>query len=356
MKDDFATAMRRSLAEVRAGNPMAATRLIQDALSGGADPAPGEARRHRLKPGGKPPAPAVEGSRGARPAASRTRPPHAGDDAPAPVPDGALFERRRHEGPHGTRDYRLYRPSPEHGPVRGVILMLHGCTQTPEDFALGTRMNLTPSGTGSIVAYPEQTRAHNASALLELVPPRRPVSRGRRGGAARRSGGSVARTMTCPPGRSLPPGCRRAGRWRPSLRRHIPRSSPRSASIPASRRDRPTTSCRPSARCAATPHPSAEPLNAPAIIFHGSADRTVAPVNAGRLAGPLEEAVQRTGEAAGRRYDVLRAQDRGGHPIEVWRIDGAGHAWSGGCAGGQLHRPQGTGRIGRDGAFFLERD
>ena len=36
--------------------------------------------------------------------------------------------------------------------------MLHGCTQTPEDFAVGTGMNRVAEAEGLVVVYPEQTR------------------------------------------------------------------------------------------------------------------------------------------------------------------------------------------------------
>ena len=41
------------------------------------------------------------------------------------------------------------------------MLMLHGCTQNPEDFALGTKMNALADEFGLIVAYPHQTRRAN---------------------------------------------------------------------------------------------------------------------------------------------------------------------------------------------------
>src|SRR5512147_978319 len=57
----------------------------------------------------------------------------------------------------GARTYKLYVPaSYAHTSEERValIVMLHGCTQDPDDFAAGTRMNALADEHGFIVAYP----------------------------------------------------------------------------------------------------------------------------------------------------------------------------------------------------------
>ncbi len=59
----------------------------------------------------------------------------------------------RHAGT--LHHYRLYVPpgaTPQQ-PV-AVVLMLHGCTQNPDDFAIGTGMNLAAVQANALVLYP----------------------------------------------------------------------------------------------------------------------------------------------------------------------------------------------------------
>ena len=87
--------------------------------------------------------------------------------APAAAPEpavgaGGSFLQGEHAEAAGTRRYRLYLPASLAGkPPRGLLMMLHGCGQTAEDFAVGTAMNRQAEARRLIVVYPEQTRCDN---------------------------------------------------------------------------------------------------------------------------------------------------------------------------------------------------
>jgi len=84
-------------------------------------------------------------------------------EAPAVVPDGAQFLTATFSNQAGSRPYKLYVPSGYRGQAVPLIVMLHGCTQSPDDFAAGTRMNAVAEEHTCLVAYPAQTAAANCS-------------------------------------------------------------------------------------------------------------------------------------------------------------------------------------------------
>ncbi len=73
---------------------------------------------------------------------------------------GESFVWGSYEGSEGSRRYKLYVPSKGGSPTR-LLVMLHGCTQDPDDFARGTRMNAVAGAQGFAVLYPEQPATSN---------------------------------------------------------------------------------------------------------------------------------------------------------------------------------------------------
>jgi hypothetical protein len=226
---------------------------------------------------------------------------------PPPLPDGAQFLTRSFACAAGTRGYKLYVPaSAVHG-LNGLVLMLHGCNQTPEDFAAGTNMNAIAEANRLLVAYPAQTRANNAASCWNWF---NPADQRRDAGEPAILAG-LARgsrpSSTFRPGGSSPPDFQPAAPWRRCWAQPIPISSPPSGCIRDSRRGGQRCGlrlCRHARRqrddvCSDAHGGSGSGPRT--IIFHGTADRTVHAGNAERLAaaaGPGRRRARRAANAA----------------------------------------------------------
>src|SRR6266702_4376792 len=77
------------------------------------------------------------------------------------VPEGARFIERTFSNPAGSRAYKLFIPSRYQGQPLPLVVMLHGCTQSPDDFAAGTRMNFIAEEQTCFVVYPAQRSEAN---------------------------------------------------------------------------------------------------------------------------------------------------------------------------------------------------
>lgn len=354
MDDHFARALRHSLEQTRGGDPMAATATIQAALRGGAYPPSPAAARPRRSLGA-----VVSGL------ASRLRP---GDAArPAPdVPEGARFERHVHEGPHGARDYRLYIPASD-APPRGVVVMLHGCTQNADDFAVGTGMNAQAEKHGLIVVWPEQPRAANMQgcwnwfrpedqeagagepALLAALVAEAVERAGVSHLPVHVAGLSAGAAMAVILGATYPERFRSVG-----AHSGLPRGS--AHDIPsafAAMQGQSQGLVQRAARSGGAPVPT--------IVFHGMADATVHPSNAEAVArdaagtgrGAQVETTERH-HSGGRGYArTITTMADGASVGEVWMVEGLGHAWSGGQAGGSHTDTAGPNASAEMARFFL---
>jgi hypothetical protein len=82
----------------------------------------------------------------------------------ASLPAGARFEEYLYSNAAGTRAYKLYVPSGYNDQQSlPLVVMMHGCTQSPDDFAAGTRMNELAEEQMFLVAYPAQSQSANVS-------------------------------------------------------------------------------------------------------------------------------------------------------------------------------------------------
>lgn len=371
MSTDFATAMRRSLAQVRAMDVHAATATIQEALSTEAASA---APQPRLRlpgdvangSGATPDAPGGgawprrrlgEVVRGlSRRPFGRSLPAAARPRQPLAVPEGARFESRSFTCAAGSRRYRLYVPASLGGRPRGILVMLHGCTQDPEDFAAGTGMHAQAEAHGIIVVWPEQTRSDNPSGCWNWF---RPGDQRRDAGEPAILAGiarQVSEDFDVGAGRTFVAGLSAGGAMAHVLAATYPdvfsAAGVHSGLAHGAAGD--VVSAFAAMRGENRSSPGGEIL-VPLIVFHGTADATVHPDNARQVIGRLAGAATERAAAGGRTCTRTVATGADGAVArELWLIDGAGHAWSGGLAEGSYADPSGPQASAEMVRFFVE--
>ena len=301
----------------------------------------------------------------------------------ADVDAPAQFVLRTHQAAVGSRDYKLYIPARKAGQrsqAMPLVVMLHGCTQSADDFAAGTQMNRLADQLGFLVAYPEQASSANPSRCWNWF---RAEDQVRQGGEPELIAGivqAVAAEHAVDPQRiyvaGLSAGAAMAvilGETYPELFAAVGSHSglPYAAAHDIS-----------SALAAMKGHgvmgkghfpgtaddprrPTTQAV--PVIVFHGDRDHTVQHSNGEHIAEQAAQAhASKAGKAGlttateqgiatgGRSYTITRQTDASGRPrVEAWTLHGAGHAWSGGDAAGSF-----TDRNGPDASaemlrFFL---
>ncbi len=291
--------------------------------------------------------------------------------APAVVlPEGAQFLSHTFSNEAGSRPYKLYVPS---GYTAGqpvpLIVMLHGCTQSPDDFAAGTGMNAASEEQTCLVAYPGQPASAHAQKCWKwfsaddqqrdkgepsliagitrqvmreyAVDPKRVYVAGlSAGGAAAAVMGDAYPDLYAAIGVHSGLACGAA--------RDVP------SALAAMKRGIGPAAHRPA-------HPGGQRRMVPTIVFHGDRDSTVSPRNGDDVVAQsaqdavLRARVQNGQVPGGHAYSrTVHADDAGQPLIEQWVVHGAGHAWSGGRSAGSYTDPHGPDATREMLRFFME--
>lgn len=363
MTRSFATAMRRAKRMMRPRRQRKAARSIQKAMTG-------------LVISSALAALAPTGSRSLgtvlkqlRAAQSRTPGSKARSSARAAaprIPAGAAYLARNHRSAAGSRSYKLYLPASHPKRPRGLILMLHGCDQTPDDFALGTRMNALAEKHGLAVAYPAQTGGHNAASCWNWFRP----GNQRRGAGEPAILASLARKLAKDFGLGrdtvFVAGLSAGGAMAAILADAYPdvfsAAGIHSGLARGAAHD--VISAVSAMRSGTAPESIAPAVATPEnqvrrIVFHGESDGTVHPSNAsvivaaalGRHATPTRVS-RRSVRGRGYARSDFAGSD-GVVLVELWMVERAGHAWSGGRAAGSLTDRKGPDASAQMIRFFL---
>jgi poly(hydroxyalkanoate) depolymerase family esterase len=273
----------------------------------------------------------------------------------------AKFRKGSYTNHAGTRAYKLFIPSGYRGQPLPLIVMLHGCTQNPDDAAAGTRLNALAEAELFFVLYPAQTVSANPNRCWNWF---QPAHQHRGSGepsiiagitsevvskygldlrrvyvAGMSAGGAMAAIM----GNEYPDLYAAVG-----VHSGLPYGAARDLQSAFSVMHGGAGNVQQSANRFA---PAVERI-VPTIVFHGDKDKTVHPLNGHRVlaqnldvegsASDPHVAVNRGQVPEGRAYTRFVYRDRRGQAVmEYWLIHGAGHAWSGGSPDGSYTDPKG---------------
>jgi poly(hydroxyalkanoate) depolymerase family esterase len=282
----------------------------------------------------------------------------------------------------GTREYKVYIPSSYHGQLIPVIVMLHGCTQNPDDFARGTRMNAIADRMQCVVVYPAQSHSANSSkcwnwfkaanqqrdqgepsiiaGITRQVLSDYQLDSKRVYVAGLSSGGAMAIIM----GTTYPDIYTAVG-----VHSGLPYGSAHDlpSAFAAMRGTTTSLNSKTSSRDAALR------LRAiPIIVFHGDSDTTVNARNADELIKQnvlseqtsasatadriaLDVIIQEGKVSNGHHYTRTSHHNLQGLVAEHWLIHGAGHSWSGGSPSGRYTDAKGPDASEEMIRFFFTR-
>lgn len=284
--------------------------------------------------------------------------------SPPPQAGQAQFLSRSFDGQAGARSYKLYIPSSYAGRPAPLIVMLHGCGQTPDEFAAATRMNQRAEGEGCLVAWPQQARGANMHRCWNWF---EPSNQERGSGEPAIIAGiteAIMREYAVDATRLYVAGLSAGGALAAIMAQTYPdlyaAVGVHSGLACGAARDM-KAALAAMANGGAGLHGTGPHRLVPTIIFHGDADTTVNPANADAVAAQAlrdrglrqrREAGQASG---GHAYARTVWQDETGRVmVEQWRVERGGHAWFGGAQGGSYADPKPPDATQEMLRFFLQ--
>jgi poly(hydroxyalkanoate) depolymerase family esterase len=287
----------------------------------------------------------------------------AGSRAAPALPEGARFEAFTFRGGGREMAYKLYVPSTYGSQALPLVVMLHGCTQSPDDFAAGTRMNEIAEEQGVLVAYPGQAASANAQKCWNWFDAK---DQHRDHGEPALIAGltrEVMRDFAVDPARVYVAGLSAGGAAAAIVAQAYPdiyaAAGVHSGLASGAATDMPSAFA--AMRQGGIPRSggrTGRPV--PTIVFHGDRDRTVHPSNGehvltqAKAGAALTTTVTRGEAAGGLSYTRTVQSDGAGSPtLERWVLHGAGHAWSGGSQAGSYTEPRGPDASREMLRFFL---
>jgi poly(hydroxyalkanoate) depolymerase family esterase len=241
----------------------------------------------------------------------------------------------------GTRSYKLYVPSGYKGEPVPLVVMLHGCTQDPDDFAHGTQMNTLAEEMNCLVVYPAQSRQANASRCWNWF---NNIDQQRDQGEPSIIAGITREIMSkhaIDPAQVYVAGLSAGGAMATIMGTLYPELYAAvgvHSGLPfASAHDLPSALAAMKGQLQRQNKPGQA---IPIIVFHGDQDHTVHPTNGDELMVHARDAAEVMAVEPGRVPDghaftrTMHKRADGKVHGEHWVIHGAGHAWSGGSARG----------------------
>lgn len=297
-------------------------------------------------------------------ARTRRHPPQ--QPTPAATDHATRFIDGSHTNAAGTRHYKLYIPGAYRGQALPLVVMLHGCSQNPDDFAAGTRMNAVAEETPCLVVYPAQTAAANGARCWNWYSA---LDQKRDQGEPSIIAGitrDIIETYHSDPRQVYIAGLSAGGAMAVIMGSTYPELYAAvgvHSGLPfAAARNLPSALA--AMKIALRPASiRATQTEFPVIVFHGDRDKTVHPRNADHVieqnmhhATSSDAMVQQGQVADGHSYTrTVHFDDQRQAVAEQWLIHGAGHAWSGGSEHGSYTDPQGPDATQEMMRFFTTR-